>query len=331
MAVILPGPLAADVRGKLGDIVFTRGQGGAAVRTIGSWVQPDTAAQLATREALAALAVAWSSALSEDQRHRWRTYARANPRPNRWGDLTITNGYCAFIRHNFHAYLATLEIQFPSCPTAPPIHPPDVQISIKRTTYVKLSGDCTPDATGDYHAAGQYEGKPYYLRTDNAFDIWTFPDSTQQMLTTRPRRLDLPRFYKYGDYTGTWDPWNNATGNPTSTLHPTTGIASINLPPTNYTNPHPDLTLYIYSGIPLAAGRQYYSGPWRHLVTISPPDAATPQVIDIPWTWPVHATEPPYTWPLDGTGHTRAYAVAQYAASGAMSTAHVLRPKMVPA
>ena len=241
MAIWKPGALAADVRGKLGEMIFTRGQGGPTIRSLGTWDQPDTNAQLETRAALGNLAAAWSTVLTEHQRDTWRSYANTNPRPNRWGTPTQTSGYLCFIRHNFHAYLDTDDLAFPAAPTAPPIHPPQLDISINRTTL----------------------------------------------------------------------------------------IASITLPPANYPTPTVDLTLYVYSGIPINAGRSYYSGPWRHLVTITPPDAATSQVIQLPWTWPDHATPPAYTWPGDDSGQTRAYTVAQYATSGAISTRHVITPTMV--
>jgi len=241
MAILKPGPLAADVRGKLGDIVFTRSQGGPTIRTIGTWTQPDTDAQAECRETLAALAHAWSTTLTNAQRSSWRAYARTNPRPNRWGQPSQQSGYLAFVRHNAHAYRVDQVIHFHQAPAAAGLHQPDVSITIARDTL----------------------------------------------------------------------------------------NAEVIVPPTNYPTPPADLTLYLYSGIPINSGRRHYSGPYCLWLIISPPDAATPGVVHAPWTWPVHATEPPYTWPVSGTGITRAYAVAQDHATGAMSSRHELHPNMI--
>lgn len=36
----------------------------------------------------------------------------------------------------------------------------------------RVSGDVTPDCTGDYLPAGIYNGSPYYSRDDAAYLIW---------------------------------------------------------------------------------------------------------------------------------------------------------------
>lgn len=243
MAVIKTGSTVADIRGKVGDNVYTRGQGGATIRSVGTWTQPNTVSQVEVRVILATLSDAWSSSLTEDQRENWRSYAGQHPRPDRWGGLNQTSGYLAFIRHNFHAYREAEALVFPNAPTAAPLHVPTLAIEIDRATL----------------------------------------------------------------------------------------IATITLPPSNYSAGLTDLALYIASGIPLAAGRSYYSGPWRPLATIMPPDAAGPAPLVLPWTWPVHATEPQYAWPIDGTGQTRAYAIAQDMTTGAISTKRIVTPTMVTA
>jgi len=241
MAIFLTGALVADIRGKLGEIVFQRTQGGPTVRSLGTWVQPNTDPQQDCRNTLYALSKAWSSTLLESERESWRSYARTNPRPNRWGHATIVNGYCAFIRHNAHAYRNTMAIQFPYAPADPPIHPPDVAITIARDTL----------------------------------------------------------------------------------------NAELIMPPGNYPTPQEELTLYIYSGIPLNPGHNYYNNPWVLWLVVSPPDAATPGLIHVPWTWPIHASPPAYTWPQSGLGWTRAKAVAQDAETGAISTPHIITPMMI--
>jgi len=241
MAIIKTGSTIADIRGKVGDIVYTRGPGGAAVRSVGTWVQPDTAAQLASRNTMATLAAAWSDVLTGAQRHSWRSYAAHTPRPNRWGTPKHFSGYLMFIAGNVHAYQHAGSIVFPSAPTAQPLHAPKVAITINRSSL----------------------------------------------------------------------------------------IATVTTPPINYPTPPANLQLYIASGIPISAGRSFYSGPWILWQTIEPPDAAGPDSLEFPWTWPVNSSGPAYTWPIDGTGQTRAWCIAQDMTTGARSTRHILFPTMV--
>lgn len=49
-------------------------------------------------------------------------------------------------------------------PTPAPAPPPDPDFIV--------SGTLTPDATGNYFAAGIYEGETYYEREDSAFVLW---------------------------------------------------------------------------------------------------------------------------------------------------------------
>jgi uncharacterized protein (DUF2461 family) len=111
MAVIKAGALISDIRGKVGTNVFSRCQGGLIIRDVGCWVQPDNELQQAVRDTIEALSQAWSSTLTDAERSAWKAYARTNPRPNRWGTLSLTNGYAAFIRHNFYSYLDTESLQ----------------------------------------------------------------------------------------------------------------------------------------------------------------------------------------------------------------------------
>ena len=57
----------------------------------------------------------------------------------------------------------TISVTSPSLPIPPPPPPPP--------DYV-VTGVLTPDATGDYNAAGIHDGLPYYERLDSEFVIW---------------------------------------------------------------------------------------------------------------------------------------------------------------
>lgn len=124
MAVIKTGPIVADIRGSVGHETFARNQGGPYVRARSSPTGEPTDEQLACQATMTALSPLWSAQLSEQQRTAWRAYAHEHPRPNRWGENTITNGYARFIRLNFTRYHIDTALAFPDAPLAPPIHPP---------------------------------------------------------------------------------------------------------------------------------------------------------------------------------------------------------------
>jgi hypothetical protein len=120
MAVIVPGPVVADIRGKVGGVTYSRNQGGLYVKANPDWTQPASGFRDATQDALEFVAKAWSDTLTENQRQSWRIYARAHPRPNRWGHRTLTNGYTFFVRANFYLCVGRETIFYPTAPTLPP-------------------------------------------------------------------------------------------------------------------------------------------------------------------------------------------------------------------
>jgi len=327
MAVIKTGSIVADIRGKIGDEVYTRGQGGAAVRSIGTWAQPDTDLQLAVRAIMVTLSGAWSSTLSEDQREQWRAYAHANPRPNRWGTLTQTSGYLAFVRHNFHAYREASTIIFPDAPTAPPLYPPNIGIKVQQDGALFVTGTLTPDATGTYYPAGEYAGHPYWQGSTAAGTWHIWYDAGCWLITAALGDNENEQWYRTIQPTGTYAPSEGATGTATAAWSYAGSLAKFTFPPTNYPDPSPFLQLYTYSGKPLCAGRKYYNSPWSILATFVPPTPATSAAAWRRWTWPTRATGTPYAWPIDGSGTARAYAIIQDMLTGARSTRHLLTPE----
>jgi len=328
MAVIKPGSLVADIRGKVGDNVFSRGQGGASVRSVGTWNQPDTDAQQLTRLILETLAQAWSDLLSEPNRNAWRTYAHRHPRPNRWGTPTQTSGYLAFIRGNFHAYRQAAAIVFPSAPTAPPLHPPHLQVTVQQNGALLLTGSLTPDVTGYYHPLGQSDGHPTWKHITLDPPYYICNDATSWRINlTIPSGLG-PRWAARHAISDPFQPYGGAIGIANAAWSYNASLARITFPPDNYDAPPAQLQIYTHSGIPLKSGRSYYSGPWRHLKTFTPPNPATTDSLWFPWTWPVHATGDPYIWTPDGTDSTRLSAIAQDMDTGAISTKHKQTPNI---
>lgn len=126
MANVRPSSTISDIRGKIGAEVYSRNSSGLYVRSIGSWVQPDTQRQLDARDAIKFVSKAWSATLSEAQRASWRQYARQWPMPNKLGDLVVTSGQPYFVRCNVHSYRALTTIPYLSAPPAGPLSPPIV-------------------------------------------------------------------------------------------------------------------------------------------------------------------------------------------------------------
>lgn len=124
MAVYRPGPIVADIRGSVGAETFARNQGGLYVRARTTPTDPNTADQQACRAAVTALSQYWSDTLTDQQRADWRTYAHVHPRPNRFGERTITNGYTRFMRINHTRYRVDTAVAFDIPPTEPPLSPP---------------------------------------------------------------------------------------------------------------------------------------------------------------------------------------------------------------
>lgn len=126
MANVRPSSTVGDIRGKLGQEVYARNSAGLYVRSLGSWVQPDTQRQVDARAAITALSQAWSGTLTEANRNSWRSYARRWPMPNTWGDLILTTGYNYFVRCNAYRYRQNTSIDFQAAPNAGPLSPPVV-------------------------------------------------------------------------------------------------------------------------------------------------------------------------------------------------------------
>ena len=235
------GALFADIRGPVGELTFSRGQTGQTIRQRTSGNQPHTPDQDDARAALGLCAIAWSSSLTERERQTWRSYANTNPRPGRWHRNAITSGYLAFIRHNVLYARVNLCLLRTNAPTAPPIHPPILAITVDRTL-----------ATAD-----------------------------------------------------------------------------VTFPPAGYDDVDQNLTLYLFTGIPLRSGRTYYDGPWKLWYALPAPTTVTPDTLNFEWTHPHRTDTPDWAWPIDQDGTTRAYAIAQDDTTGAISSRATLTPTVI--
>lgn len=100
MALILVGGVAADVRGSIGGIVYSRNRTGSYARNRTIPTNPGSVYQSAVRALMAQLSNAWVTTLTEVQRAAWDAYADAVHLPNSLGQLRNVGGIGMYIRGN---------------------------------------------------------------------------------------------------------------------------------------------------------------------------------------------------------------------------------------
>lgn len=99
MAKVKLGALAAQVSGSIGGDTWSHNRFGNYVRLRSIPVQPESAAQLDRRAALATWSSYWST-LSASIRLSWKVWAQNNPIVDRLGDKRILSGHMAFVALN---------------------------------------------------------------------------------------------------------------------------------------------------------------------------------------------------------------------------------------
>ena len=193
MASIKPGTTVVDIRGKIGDLVYSRNNAGPFIRERIDPTPSSTQLQLDQRTLLTSISRAWSATLTEPQRKTWRQYARSWPRLNRWGQPSVNTGQCAFVRANAYIYRVNQTFPFTSAPPAGPLPPPafnftadgaadTVTIALPPITFpVPFAGLRLYAFVGPCTAAGvNYFSNPWRYAATNLFtaawetDPWTF-------------------------------------------------------------------------------------------------------------------------------------------------------------
>jgi len=100
MASILLGGIIADIRGKLGALVFSRNKGGAYIRNNTVPINPATPLQEVLRSIFTNLVIAWREVLTPAERDAWAVYGENVTVKNRVGeDITLT-GFNHYMRSN---------------------------------------------------------------------------------------------------------------------------------------------------------------------------------------------------------------------------------------
>ena len=100
MAIYTPGPLVADVRGKIGGQVFSRNKGGLYIKSFAAPTNPNTALQQEVRSIWSVLTNAWWDVLTTDQRDEWDDLAIANPQLNKLGQEITISGMNMYVMFN---------------------------------------------------------------------------------------------------------------------------------------------------------------------------------------------------------------------------------------
>ena len=315
MAVIKFGALVADIRGKVGDNVFSRGQGGPIIRSVGLVDSPDSEQREICRGVLEGVANDWSSTLTETQRRGWKSYAACNPRPNRWGGRTIHSGYLAFLRHNLHAQRLYGKLTYPDAPTAGPLHPPLLTATIQQEGALQSVAVTNPLTAETYLPYGTYQGLPYWKATPAGGVHYLFKKAAVMYLNPVLGVTTGVQWLRDNTFHGNYYPSGGATGTPHMDWNVLGNLARVMRLPANYAGWTTSLDTYVFAGLPIGVGRAYYSGPWKYLTTVTYDPAVGDGPEYVPWPTPMQVGQT-----------TRLYAVTQDKDTGVISTKGFITP-----
>jgi hypothetical protein len=99
MAIMRPGPLAGQLSGRVGGVVFSRNRGGDYVRNGPSPTNPQSDYQVAVRNALSVASSYWDD-MDDAARQAWRGWAQVNPIQNRLGESIRLQGNASYVSLN---------------------------------------------------------------------------------------------------------------------------------------------------------------------------------------------------------------------------------------
>ena len=119
-AKVLPGDSISEIRGKVGNTVFTPGRSVLALRRRVKPKNPQSSYQTAVRADMALYSAAWD-ALTDAQRLSWTSAAATTIKKNIFGGKYATTGNKLFIAFNMEAAMngGTVQIDTYFTPTAP--------------------------------------------------------------------------------------------------------------------------------------------------------------------------------------------------------------------
>ena len=93
-------PDGTQMSGSSGGTTFSHNRFGAYRRNRSIPVNPNTDRQVAVRNAVRALTIAWQNTLTQDQRDAWETYADNVPWQNKLGQSVLLTGLNHYVRSN---------------------------------------------------------------------------------------------------------------------------------------------------------------------------------------------------------------------------------------
>lgn len=100
MAIISPSAIVTEIRGKVGDVVFSRNASGPYVRAYVSPVQPGSAGQLTYLDNTNLNVDAWRN-LTDLQKSQWNKFSRKHPYQDALGNRRTYTGYQLFCKNNW--------------------------------------------------------------------------------------------------------------------------------------------------------------------------------------------------------------------------------------
>jgi len=121
VASIRPGSIVADIRGAVGDVVYSRNLAGAFARTRNFPEETPSDIRDLVWICWKWVAKLWSFSLTAPQRLSWTQKAVAFPLNNRWGKPIPTTGIHLFMRHNMIRYYTSSAAIALTAPIDPPI------------------------------------------------------------------------------------------------------------------------------------------------------------------------------------------------------------------
>jgi len=92
--------IVTQASGSIGGLTAAHNKGGMYLRSRATPVNPQTAAQVAIRNAMSQLTTAWQETLTAAQRDAWRTYAENVLLPDKLGEPRNIGGIGMYIRSN---------------------------------------------------------------------------------------------------------------------------------------------------------------------------------------------------------------------------------------
>lgn len=124
MANIRTGPIVTDIRGKVGDVIFSRNRGGSYAKGVSTKDWTPSTDRGEAQDTLELVATAWRDTLTAAQRQAWRDFGGRHPMPDAWGTSRLTDGYYWYTRINFPWAREYTALHYTSPPPSGPLPAP---------------------------------------------------------------------------------------------------------------------------------------------------------------------------------------------------------------